>query len=244
MGNRTEPKVLCVSLPKAGTHLLERALCLHPRLYRKFIPTLSETTLNRWDDFDDLLGSIRPGQVVLSHLGFEPAYRRWLTERQVKCVFLIREPRDIVVSQSFYIAGKRKHPLHRLFADQPGLKERLKIAIQGDAAHGLESVGQRLAQFAGWLEASDLVIRFEDLVGPANIRDNGLQRATLRSLYHAIGLSPEEKFFDGLTEQLVSSVSPTFRTGKTGQWRAHFDAELEELFLRVAGSQLARYGYT
>jgi len=32
IGNRTEPPILCVSLPKAGTHLLERALCLHPRL--------------------------------------------------------------------------------------------------------------------------------------------------------------------------------------------------------------------
>jgi hypothetical protein len=45
-----------------------------------------------------------------------------------------------------------------------------------------------------------------------------------------------------LPKQLVSGVSPTFRTGQTGRWRAHFDAELEELFLRIAGSQFAPYG--
>ena len=34
------PKIFCVSVPKSGTHLLERVLCLHPRLYRKFMSTL------------------------------------------------------------------------------------------------------------------------------------------------------------------------------------------------------------
>jgi len=241
--NRTEPRILCVSLPKAGTHLLERALCLHPRLYRRLLPTLSEANINRGHGFDALLDRLRPGQVVLCHLAFTPEYRRWLTDRHIKCLFLIREPRDIVVSQSFYIAGKRGHPLHKLFADLPDLKERVKLAIQGDPAHGLESVGQRLAQFAGWLEASDLVIRFEDLVGSEGSRDDGVQRAALRAVYQSVGLSPQEEFFDNLARELVSSVSPTFRTGKTGGWRAHFDAELEELFRAAVGTQLAQYGY-
>lgn len=243
MRNRTEPRILCVSLPKAGTHLLERALCLHPRLYRRLVPTLSEGNINRGHGFDALLDDLRPGQVVLCHLAFTPEYRRWLTERHIKCLFLIRDPRDIVVSQSYYIAGKRDHPLHELFANVPDLKKRLKIAIQGDLPHGLESVGQRLAQFAGWLDASDLVIRFEDLVDSEGGGDQGVQLATLRALYRSIGLSPDDQFFADLVRQLVSSVSPTFRTGKTGGWRTHFDPELEGLFRAVAGTQLAPYGY-
>jgi hypothetical protein len=70
-----------------------------------------------------------------------------------------------------------------------------------------------------------------------------VQLATLRALYRSIGLFPDDQFFAGLVRQLVSSVSPTFRTGKTGGWRAHFDPELEELFRAVAGTQLAPYGY-
>lgn len=240
--NRTEPRILCVSLPKAGTHLLERALCLHPRLYRRLVPTLSEGNINRRHGFDALLDSLRPGQVVLCHLAFTPEHRAWLTDRHIKCLFVIRDPRDIVVSQAYYIAGKRGHPLHKLFANVPDLKERLKIAIRGDPAHGLESVGQRLSQFAGWLDQSDLVIRFEDLVAQGG-RDNGVQRATLRAIYQAVGLSPQQEFFDDLARQLVSSVSPTFRTGKSGGWKAHFDPELEDLIRTVAGEKLARYGY-
>jgi hypothetical protein len=212
-------------------------------MYRRFIPTVSEGTLTGSHSFNALLDSLHPGQIVLCHLAFTPEYRRWLTERQIKSVFLIREPRDIVVSQAYYIAGKRGHPLHKLFADLPDLKERLKLAIQGSPQHGLESVGQRLAQFSGWLQASDLVVRFEDLVAPEQSGDHGVQRATLRALYQSIGLSPQEEFFDELCRQLISEVSPTFRTGKTGGWRTHFDAELEDLFRATVGTELARYGY-
>jgi hypothetical protein len=171
--NRTEPRVLCVSLPKAGTHLLERALCLHPRMYRRFIPTVSEGRLTGSHSFNALLDSLHPGQIVLCHLAFTPEYR----------------------------------------------------------------------QFSGWLEASDLVVRFEDLVAPEQSGDHGVQRATLRALYQSIGLSPQEEFFDELCRQLISDVSPTFRTGKTGGWRTHFDAELEDLFRATVGTELARYGY-
>ena len=87
------------------------------------------------------------------------------------------------------------------------------------------------------------MIRFEDLVGSEGSRDDGVQRAALRAVYRSVGLSPQEEFFDNLARELVSSVSPTFRTGKTGGWRAHFDPELEELFRAAVGTQLAQYGY-
>jgi hypothetical protein len=241
--NRTEPKILCNSLPKAGTHLLERALCLHPRLYRKFVPTISDQKIHRWNGLDALLARVRPGQIVLCHLHFRPEYQQYVAECGIRSIFLIRDPRDVVVSQAFYIAGERRHPLHQLFARQPTLKDRLRIAIQGDAAHGLPSVGQRLNEFAGWLSASDLVIRFEDLIGAEGGGSVRLQRQALRALYLAVGLSPQEELFDSIVQQLFSSASPTFRRGRTGQWRECFDPELEEMFQDIAAEQLVRYGY-
>src|SRR5262249_47770326 len=62
------PRVFCVSIPKSGTHLLERALCLHPALYRKFVPTVSGENIGKWNGLEGLVGRIRPGQVVVSHL--------------------------------------------------------------------------------------------------------------------------------------------------------------------------------
>src|SRR4029077_11678276 len=68
------PKVLCVSIPKAGTHLLERAICLHPKLYRKLLPTVSDENVHRWGGHSGLIAKMHPGLVVTAHLRFHPGY--------------------------------------------------------------------------------------------------------------------------------------------------------------------------
>src|SRR5688572_2400184 len=93
--DRSAPTVFCDSIPKAGTHLLERALCLHPRLYRKVRPTVGDGNVVRWHGLDGVLDGLRPGQVVVSHLSFQPGYPRVLDAHGVASVFLVRDPRDI-----------------------------------------------------------------------------------------------------------------------------------------------------
>ena len=46
--NPQAPPVFLISIPKSGTHLLERALCLHPLLYRRLERTLSREHC-RWN---------------------------------------------------------------------------------------------------------------------------------------------------------------------------------------------------
>ena len=87
------------------------------------------------------------------------------------------------------------------------------------------------------------MIRFEDLIGAEGGGSVRLQRQALRALYLAVGLSPQEELFDSIVQQLFSSASPTFRRGRTGQWRECFDPELEEMFQDIAAEQLVLYGY-
>src|SRR2546427_9566314 len=91
------PRVFCISIPKAGTHLLERALCLHPRLYRKLLPTFNDNNIRRWGGLGTVLAKLRPGQILISHLHFRPEYRSLLHAGGIRCIFLIRDPRDIIV---------------------------------------------------------------------------------------------------------------------------------------------------
>jgi hypothetical protein len=235
------PAILCVSLPKAGTHLLERALCLHPALYRKVLPTLHDNNIGRWHDLAFLLRSLTPGQVLVSHLHHRPEYRAALVASGVRCLFLVRDPRDLLVSQAHYIAAERGHHLHHLFAGQPTLHDRLRLAISGDVRYGLPSIGRRLDDFAGWLDDSDLVVRYEDLVGGDAAYDR--QRSTICKLYEVLGMPQSEEFIGWLQERLRSRVSPTFRRGGTGEWREHFTDDTEALFRRAAGPVIERYGY-
>jgi hypothetical protein len=235
--------VFCVSLPKAGTHLLERALCLHPRLYRKLWPTVSDENIARWSGLDGLLGRLRPGQVVASHLRYRPEYPDILERRGARGIFLVRDPHDIVVSQAHYVATRTDHRAHELFADLPDLKDRIRAAITGDPAHRLASIGERLDFFAGWLDDL-LVVRFEDLVGEAGGGDAAAQRTAVESIYRHLDISVDSSMIGSICGNLYSPESPTFRRGAIGGWKRSFDDGLTSLFEEVVGNRGLPYGYS
>jgi hypothetical protein len=231
------PRVLVVSLPKAGTHLVERAVCLHPRLYRRLQRTLNPE--NMGEGLEGAVRELRPGQVALAHIPFKDEYPVLLED--VKTIFAIRDPRDIAVSLAHYIGGRGDHPLHFAYTERPDERSRIELAILGDAearppAPSLESL---LAGFSGWLDSGALVVRFEDLIGSRGGGDDATQDLTLRAIYDRVGIERPQ----GLAERLFSSASPTFRKGRIGQWRDSFDPGLEALFEREAGSWMEMYGY-
>jgi hypothetical protein len=232
------PRVLVVSLPKAGTHLVERAVCLHPRLYRRLLPTLNPENIGE-GGLAGTLRTLRPGQVLVAHLPFDPAYPALLGD--VKTLFVVRDPRDIAVSLAHYIGGRGDHPLHFAYSTRPDERSRIELAILGDAdarppAPSLESL---LASFSGWLESGALAVRFEELIGSRGGGDAAAQGVTIRAIYDHLGVQPPAR----LSERLFSSSSPTFRKGQIGQWRESFDARLETLFEREAGRWMEVYGY-
>lgn len=234
------PKVLCVSLPKAGTHLIERAVCLHPKLYRKILPTLNPQNVGS-GGLERVLGELRPGQVTLAHLPFEASYPDVLAREGVEALFVIRDPRDIVVSLAHFIADHHEHPLHRLYAAQGDLRSRIAIAIAGeaDARPPAPPLAVILDGFAGWLESGAQVVRFEDLIGPRGGGDGRAQERTVDAIYDHLGLpAPSE-----LHTRVFSHASPTFRKGLIGQWHQHFDPELETLYEREVGGWMEAYGY-
>jgi hypothetical protein len=236
------PKVFCVSIPKAGTHLLERALCLHRKLYRKLLPTVSDENIGRWNGLDGLLARLRRGQVVASHLRFRAEYPTILERRSTRPIFLIRDPHDVVVSQVHYVSKRTDHRLHDLYVGLPDEKAKLRVAIAGDRTHNVASIGERLDYFAGWLDTG-LVVRFEDLVGPGGGGERERQLASLRTIYDFLHMEADEAMIGSIADRLFSSDSPTFRRGAVGGWRRFFDPELEALFDEEVGDRIAPYGY-
>ena len=241
--NPGAPKALCVSIPKAGTHLLERALCLHPDLYRALIPTVSHADIGRRKGLDGLLAGLRPGQVAVAHLRFQPEYPAVIQNRGARGFFLIRDPHDIVVSQVHYVSKRADHRLHQVLGGLPDMKEKLKLAIAGSPQAEISSIRERLDLYAGWLDSGCLVVRFEDLIGPGGGGDSDTQTAAVAAIYRHLGIDLDEAGLAGICDRLFSPESPTFRWGAIGGWQAAFDAELETLFDRVVGDAAAPYGY-
>jgi sulfotransferase 6B1 len=236
------PRVMCVSIPKAGTHLLERALCLHPKLYRKIVPTITDEKVRGYGGLDRLLARVRPGQVIVSHLRFDARYPD-IVARRARSIFLVRDPRDIVVSQVHYVSRTRGHRNQAFFAGMADETERLAAAIAGDRHHDVPSIAERLDAYAGWLSAGSLVVRFEDLVGPDGGGDRESQVDAVGSIFEFLGIDAGNPLIRSVCDRLFSASSPTFRRGAIGAWRSSFDARLEALFAEVAGQAIGPYPY-
>jgi hypothetical protein len=236
--------VLLVSIPKSGTHLLERALCLHPLLFRKVAPTLSRKSIDeKWGGLDGLAERLQPGQVAVSHLRFHDGYADVLARHGVKALFMIRNPRDVLVSLVHYNLDRDDIRVHELYANLPDQKERLRLAITGDPANRIPSIGERLDLYRGWLDSGALVVRFEDLVGASGGGDQDTQLDTLRAIFRHLGVPADERLVRDIRGKVFSSASPTFRKGAIGQSKLAFDDELETLYRERAGDAVSAYGY-
>jgi hypothetical protein len=68
-----------------------------------------------------------------------------------------------------------------------------------------------------------------------------------RIVDHFLARVPLQVSRQSILASLESSInpgkSPTFRSGKTGEWKKHFTAEHKSIFKHTAGDLLAKLGY-
>ena len=159
--------------------------------------------------------------------------------------FVYRDPRDLLVSQVFFATEMYEdHGMHNFYRSLPDFSERLKVAITGIERDGLKmvSVKQRYESVFQWLEQKQVMcIRFEDLINNCDATLNAMLDEVEKTGYKIP--TPREKAVSILAGSIQPSKSHTFRSGKTGGWREHFNAEHRKLFKDVAGDLLVRLGY-
>ncbi len=245
------PPVVVNSFPKSGTHLLHQMVQSTPGLvdFREFIASTPSLTLREIAG-SAAAGKIRrlaPGELCRAHLFHSPEASAALRERSAVHLLIIRDLRDVVVSEAHYLTFmNRWHRLHRVFRNLETAEDRLLLAIRGATEEPVRSlypdVGARFARYAGWLrpEAGVRVVRYEELRGASPEQVRGLAAHVAQGL--GTGLDPAT-----LATAFVQSVDPsdshTFRKGGRGDWRSMFTDRCRDAFKEVAGPLLVELGY-
>lgn len=242
LSNPGVPQILCVSIPKAGTHLLERALCMHPKLYRPVIRTQDEAN-HSLEESREVFSRMKPGQIIVSHLFYTPQLARLLREHEIRCVFIVRDLRDIVISEANYLAKNTGHIYHSAFAGLDNKRDRIIRCLEGGKSSGLPSMAWIFDAFRGWLDSDALTVRFEDLIGNAGGGDAQRQLDTVKRIYSHLDIPCDEALIRRLADGVFSNASPTFHKGHTAQWQRTFDDQTKQLFKELTGDALVAYGY-
>lgn len=262
------PKVFLNGPGKSGTHLLSDCLSLLPRMMfsgRHFslaefvVPparpddlqfSVSEPFLPLdTDRLGRLLRGCRNGTFVSAHAGFHPALQQALQRFHYKHVLLLRDPRDVAVSYTFFVMREPGHHHHHYYRHElRSDDERLMATIRGfagtQAVQALASIGTTFERFVPWIdEPGVLVCRFEDLVGARGGGNRDLQNDEIRRVAAFVGRPVTAERAAAVAAAMYSEKSLTFRKGALGQWAEHFGEAHRAAFKEVANPVLLRLGY-
>ncbi|MCA2002476.1 MAG: sulfotransferase domain-containing protein, partial [Chloroflexi bacterium] len=243
---------LGISFPKSGTHLLDQILLGFSRVapYAKRLHSFYaeyEGESGRKRSAEQALAwldSLRPRDVASAHLFARPEAVRRVCSPKFAPYFIFRDPRDVVVSHVFYVTEmEARHVHHEYYKSLPDFDARLKVSILGrpDSEAEFPDIAGRFAPYLDWLNQPEvLTIHFEDLIHDraatlTRIMDHLLSRTPLRA--------PRELILDSLETSINPKKSPTFRSGKTGEWKKYFTEEHKKIFKDAAGDLLVKLGY-
>ena len=246
------PVLLGISFPKSGTHLLDQILLGFSKVapYAKrphsfYAEYEGESGVKRApEDALRWLDSLRPRDVASAHLFARPEAVARVCSPKFIPYFIFRDPRDVVVSHVFYVTDmEARHVHHAYYQSLPDFDARLKVSILGRPEADIEfpNIAERFAPYLDWLNHPEvLTIHFEDLINDRvqtlnRIIDHFLARVPLRT--------PRSLILNSLEASINPTKSPTFRSGRTGEWKKHFNEEHKRLFKDVAGELLIRLGY-
>src|SRR5918999_481829 len=191
------------------------------------------------------LSKVPDGGFVNAHCIYTPELADLFRQEGMRIVCILRDPRDVAVSQMHYIKQLENHFAHEGYMALPSDSERLLVSIRGGQLGGrkLQSLDERYKQFLGWQDDENaIMVKFEDLVGPRGGGSAETQKRTVERVARHVGLEPDEGMMRTVEENIFG-VSNTFRKGQIGGWQEEFSEEHARAAREIAGPLLVELGY-
>ncbi|XP_058386704.1 sulfotransferase 2A1-like [Diceros bicornis minor] len=240
--------VLIVAYPKSGTNWLIEILCLiHSKGDPKWIQSVPIWERSPWVEAEygyNILKDKEGPRLISSHLPIQ-LIPKSLFSSKTKLIYLIRNPRDILVSGYFFWSISK-------FVKKPeSMEEYFEWFIQGNVPYG-----SWFDHIHGWMSMKGkenfLILSYEELK-----RDT---RSTVEKICQFLGkkLEPEElnsllknSSFQVMKENKMSNYSllhgqyldekngSFMRKGISGDWKNHFTVAQAEAFDKIFQEKMA-----
>jgi hypothetical protein len=222
-------RLMCTSVPKAGTHLLAsifKAMGYRPIAHPK---TAQREILDGCD--------FRPDEsvCVYGHWRYRPEAAQRLAQRGFRTLVMLRDPRDVCLSMADFLkTGKHEAAV----AAEPGLRGMPLEEIRRTVITGFDLPGYKSPPIRriceGWKEwqACGAVVLKYEAIGQS-VASGLLMKELL-----AIGIDPRD-----FLQAARRRWRPTGPASGANRWRRDFDAELRALWQREASGVASSLGY-
>jgi hypothetical protein len=248
------PVLFSNSFPKSGTHLLTQVLAGFTQLGPAVVSGLPAIVTYAGDSGaqrppEAILNDIRrlkPGDIAYGHVHAFPQAVQALTGEGTATFFILRDPRDVVVSHAYYVSKAQSNNVHHKYY-QDGLQDfdqRLLTSIRGIPGEDapFPDIAKRFEPYLAWLETPGVLsLRYEDFL---DRHTEALGQIVDHALRQGFPLNcARDQAIQKLDQSIDPQRSPTFRRGISGEWRQVFNPEHKRLFKELAGELLIRLGY-
>jgi hypothetical protein len=181
---------------------------------------------------------------------FFDSFRALPKPEHYKSFFVMRDPRDIVVSWYFSVRYS-----HTVLANVSKLRTTLEDMSPRDGILFAMDHLNRSGHFQlldSWVDAprtdpNVLLLRFEDLIGPASqeVFESLFTHCDIRMPRKPLSVLLAKYSFRALAGRRPGQedVNHHYRKGIPGDWRNHLDHALETRFTDITGNLLTRLGY-
>ncbi len=206
-------------------------------------PIQTPAFLLRW-----WLDQIPKQKYFIGHVPWSPTSDEILTTLGYKHVFIIRDPRDVLVSFLHFV----QRPQHSLRSDFQHLspQEQFSFAITGGKAQQsnrhMMGIIDSLESVIKWKQSNNsLLVRFEDLIGAqGGGGSKERQFLAVKQICLYLEIDADTAFIDTICQQAFDPSARTFRQGKIGGWRDVLKAEQLTMFYQQASDILTNLGYS
>ena len=255
------------SVPKSGTHFMiafYNRIKLQPHwvedsTYRLLIQKLYQTEAE--DERAELSQQIAPlreeaieailgmpeNHFVYNHYTYDPILLQAILEAEIPVVFLVRDPRDYVVSLTNHILRRRDHKNHQFFHAMKSDEERYLSIITGvsQKKKSVSPINYIYKKMQGWIKNPRvLTLRFEEIIGPKGGGKREVQYRTFEKLINHIRHPINRDELYRQVDATYNEQSTLFVKGKIGQWREVFSDKVLDAFNSHAGYLLDVLGYS
>lgn len=245
------PPIIANSFPKSGTHLLIQILQTLPgvRNWGLFLASIPSFTFQEIKPkrMSKKVLWLAPGEMAGAHLFYSAEVSAAIKEKNVIHFFIYRDPRDVVISESYYLTlMNRWHRLSKYFRALSNMEERVMFSITGatdpDFPYDYPDVAQRFRKYQPWIYDSNVFsIKYEDLI--TKKKDQ-----VVREIVQFYSDRSCLKFsIDTCIAKALKNINPknshTFRQGKIGGWCSVFSEKHKHYFKDISGDLLIALGY-
>lgn len=226
--DKKERLIFAVSIPKCGTHLLDKCLMLLTKKKSFYSGVCNSITQEKI--------AIDPNKFFLKshHSICTEKELAFITLHNMLGVFIYRDPRDQIISLIWYVKKTPSHPNYRYFIDKT-FDELIYVCI--DALP--ETYNDRLR----WIDSQSVyTTTFEKLIGSKGGGSDNLQYRELINIASHLKIKLADDEIRAIMKKLFGGTW-SFREGKIGAWKQHFTEDHKKYFKAHVNQLLIDLGY-